>query len=161
MHACHACMHACHACMSCMHAIQHLRGSRKVEKNWKFETFGNHLKPLETFGNHWKPFGNLRKASETLGNLRKPSKKDWKNKVFDWNGSNLGFPSSRPDRVNPLQQGTSKNLVWYLFPKDEEKRKFCSLPFPSPLRILRESTYKRLTPIQRLKPVKKQSCGDR
>ena len=138
-HVFHACMHACHACMSCMHAIQHLRGSRKVEKSRKIKTFGNHLKPLETFGNHWKPFGNLRKASETLGKLRKPSKtfkNVLKKRSFGTKWVKFWSPlrSSRLDRVNPLDQGTSKNMVLANFgQKLKEKRRFFSLPpsFPS------------------------------
>ena len=143
MHAWHACMtcmhvmHACHACMSCMHACHACmpsniwegpEKSKKVEKSKRSETIWNHWKPSETIGNPSETFGKPQKPLETFGNLRKPLKMCWKNEVLERNGLNFGPPSSRPDRVNPLDRGTSKIKVLANFPlKIEGKLDFSRL----------------------------------
>ena len=89
--------------------------SKKVEKSKRSETIWNHWKPSETIGNPSETFGKPQKPSETFGSLRKPSKKGWKNEVLGRNGLNFGLRSSRPDRVNPLDRGTSKIKVLAIF----------------------------------------------
>ena len=74
-------------------------------------------------------------------------KSEKKNEQVGRNGSKLIPMNSRVARVNPLDQGTSKNVVLANFGQNlKEKRRFFSLPPPFPLNFPRKSTYKRLAP---------------
>ena len=104
-----------HACMSSMHVMHACHptseGGQKSRKKSKSQ---NVRKPSETIGNLREPLDTLRKPSESLRTHWKPSKtfkKGLKKQVLERNGSNFGLRSSRPDRVNPLDRGTSRIKV--------------------------------------------------